>query len=220
MTSYGRTIIRNQLNMNKFQKRLFASWGICLVTGLVVGTIGTACYFSFKEEPKVVQEHATKTVVTKEIPFNWQKARFVPLDVPMDKELQEFVWILSYAYNVDFPLVMAVINQESSFRTDVVSDSDDFGLMQINKINHQWLNETLKVSDFLNPYQNVRAGIFILGKLLQKYEEPSKALMAYNLGETGAKTFWDNGIFETNYTKAILTKAAEYGKQVKQNETN
>ena len=216
MTTYGRTIIRNQINLNKFQKRLFASWGICLVTGLVIGTIGTACYFSFKEEPKVVQEH-----VVKEITFDWKgTAKFVPLDVPMNKELQQFVWILSYAYNVDFPLVMAVINQESSFRTDVVSDSDDHGLMQINKVNHEWLNETLKVSDFLNPYQNVRAGIFILGKLVQKYEEPSKALMAYNLGETGAKRLWEKGIFETNYTKAILAKAADYEKQVKQNGEN
>lgn len=222
MTTYGRTIIKNQLNLKKFQKRLFASWGICLSVGLLIGTIGTACYFTFKEKPKTVDQHITRTIA-KEITYDWQgaaKQGFVPLDVPMDKSLQEFIWILSFAYNVDFPLVIAVIDQESSFNVNAIGNGEDFGLMQINKINHQWLNETLGVTEFLNPYQNVRAGIFILGKLSQKYGEPSKALMAYNLGETGAKTLWNKGIFETNYTKAVLTKAAEYGKQVKNNDKN
>lgn len=223
MTSYGRKIIRNQLNLNKFQKRLFASWGICVATGLMIGTICTVGYFSFKEEPKVVEQHITKTVVPKEITFDWKSGAeqgFVPLDVPMDESLQEFVWVLSYAYNIDFPIVMAVINQESSFNATAIGNGEDYGLMQINQMNHQWLKETLGTSEFLNPYQNVRAGIFILGKLTQKYDDPSKALMAYNLGETGAARLWKEGINETSYSKAVLAKAAEYEKQVKKNDQN
>lgn len=210
---YGRKIIRKKENLNKFQKRLFTSWGVCLTIGCLVGGLLTYCLTD--EEPA-----KDDRVFTQEISMDWSSGAelgFVPLNVPMDKNLQEFVYCLSYGYNIDFPLVMAVINQESSFRTDIVSDTNDVGLMQINKINHQWLNERLGITDFTNPHQNTRAGIFILRKLFEKYEEPSKVLMAYNLGEDGAKKLWNKGIYETDYSRSILAKAAEYEKQVKKN---
>ena len=51
--------------------------------------------------------------------------KFVPLDVPMDEDLQEFVFYLSAAYEMDFTFVMALIQQESGFRSDVVSATND-----------------------------------------------------------------------------------------------
>lgn len=45
--------------------------------------------------------------------------------------------------------------------------------------------------------------MFILRKLFEKYEAPEKVLMAYNLGESGAKALWDKGVFETNYSKSV-----------------
>ena len=51
----------------------------------------------------------------------------------MDDDLQEFIYYLSAGYNIDFTLAMAVIQHESSFRSDVVSSTNDYGLMQINK---------------------------------------------------------------------------------------
>lgn len=210
---YGRKIIRRKENLDKFKKRLLMSWGVCLTVGLIVGGLVTYC---------LTDEEPTKDdrVFTQEISMDWSSGAelgFVPLNVPMDKEMQEFIYCLSYGYNIDFPLVMAVINQESSFRTDIVSSTNDVGLMQINQINHHWLNERLGINDFTDPHQNTRAGIFILRKLFEKYEEPSKVLMAYNLGEAGAKKLWSEGIYETDYSRSILAKAAEYQKQVKKN---
>ena len=34
-----------------------------------------------------------------------------------------------------------------------------------------------------------------------KYEDIDKALMAYNMGESGAKKCWAAGIYSTNYTR-------------------
>lgn len=66
------------------------------------------------------------------------------------------------------------------------------------------MKEKLGITDFLDPYQNSRSGLYILRNLFEKYEKPEKVLMAYNLGETGAKKLWDQGIYETNYTKKVI----------------
>ncbi len=134
---------------------------------------------------------------------------FVPLDVPLDEDLQEFIFYLSAGYNIDFTLVMAVIQCESSYRADVISETGDYGLMQINKMNHEYLSETLGITDFLEPYQNIRGGLFVLRKLFEKYQTPEKVLMAYNMGENAASRLWEQGIFETNYSKNVFKVQAE-----------
>ncbi|MDR2775954.1 MAG: AAA family ATPase, partial [Tannerella sp.] len=69
------------------------------------------------------------------------------------------------------------------------------------------MTEAIGVDDFLDPTQNIRAGLYILRGLFEKYDDPAKVLMAYNLGESGAKRLWEQGVFETSYTKNILTYA-------------
>lgn len=139
---------------------------------------------------------------------------FTPLDVPINEDLQEFIFYLSAGYNMDFTFVMALIQHESSFQADVISATDDYGLMQINTCNHDYLKETLGITDFLDPYSNVRGGMFILRKLFEKYETPEKVLMAYNMGESGASRLWEQGIYETNYTKAVLQIQQQFNEEL------
>ena len=156
-----------------------------------------------------------------EMPGEWVgDLKFVPLDVPMDEDLQEFVFYLSAAYEMDFTFVMALIQQESGFRSDVVSATNDYGLMQINEVNHPYLKEQLEITDFLNPYDNIRAGMFILRKLFEKYETPAKVLMAYNMGEGGASYLWRQGIFEINYSKSILQIQQEMNAELERSSNN
>jgi soluble lytic murein transglycosylase-like protein len=105
---------------------------------------------------------------------------------------------------------MGLIKTESEFNPNVISETNDYGLMQINKINHKWLSEELGITDFLDPYQNVRAGIYILKDLFDEYEDTSKVLMAYNMGETGAKRLWVRGIYESKYSKEIINNAKDF----------
>ena len=133
-------------------------------------------------------------------------ADFQPIDCSLAVELQEFIYYLSYGYNIDFNFVMAVIEHESDYRADIISSTNDYGLMQINKCNHEWLSEALGITNFLDPYQNVMAGVYMLHNLFEKYEDAQMVLMAYNMGETGAKRLWDKGIYETKYSRAILQK--------------
>ena len=219
--TYGRKIVKGKHKEKlEFYKRLYISWGVCILIGfvigaLIVGGIGS----SFKGESKETLSYGSiyEVKFDGEASLNWESAvelGFVPLDVPMDEDMQEFIYCLSYGYNIEFPFVMAIIEQESYFKEDVVSKTNDYGLMQINSINHEWLTEKLGVTDFLDPYQNTQSGIFILTKLFEKYEDPAKVLMAYNMGETGAKRLWEKGIYETNYSSSIMKQAVEYKNEI------
>jgi len=145
-------------------------------------------------------------IFTHEVSMDWEAndPEFTVLPVDLDPDIQQFIWWLCKGYNLDFSLVMGMIWQESTFRTDVISGSNDYGLMQINKCNHEWLTQTIGVTDFLDPYQNIRAGTFILRKLFEKYQDPSMVLMAYNMGENGAGRLWKQGIYSTSYVENVL----------------
>lgn len=136
--------------------------------------------------------------------FTWQGVSFQPLEIELDDELQEFIFYLSVGYGIDCSLIMAVIQQESNFRADAISNTDDYGLMQINQVNHAYLTDILGVTDYLDPYQNIEAGMFTIGQLFKKYGDTNKVLMAYNMGESGAAVLWERGIYTTQYTKNVL----------------
>lgn len=136
---------------------------------------------------------------------------FQPIDCSLDVEIQEFIYYLAYGYNIDFCFIMAVIEHESDYRANLISKTNDYGLMQINKCNHEWLGKALGITDFLDPYQNVMAGTYKFHILFEKYQgDTAKVLMAYNMGNTGAKRLWDKGIYETKYSREIMQQIAEW----------
>ena len=142
-------------------------------------------------------------------------SEFEPLECALPVELQEFTYYLCEAYYIDFEFAMGLMYTESSFRTDVVSGTSDYGLMQINKCNHAELTKALGITDFTEPYQNIRGGLYILRRLFEKYDSPARVCMAYNMGEYGASVLWDKGVYETSYSIKVLAKAAEYDGQRK-----
>jgi hypothetical protein len=132
------------------------------------------------------------------------------IPVTFGEDLQEFTYYLSAAYDIDYTLVLAIISKESAFMPDGISSTNDYGLMQINACNHEWLTEELGITDFIDPYENIKAGLFILRGLFEKYDSTSKVLMAYNMGENGASKLWKQGIFESNYSKDVLQRQETY----------
>lgn len=132
------------------------------------------------------------------------------IPVTFGEDLQEFTYYLSAAYDIDYSLVLAIISKESGFVPDAVSSTNDYGLMQINSCNHEWLSDELGIKDFTDPYENVKAGLFILRGLFEKYDSTSKVLMAYNMGESGASRLWEQGIVESNYSKDVMQRQETY----------
>lgn len=155
---------------------------------------------SITVESESVDTSPTRLVEETETSAEWL------IDVPLDAALQEHIYNRCIEYDIaeHYELVYAVIRTESNYTPDIVSRTNDYGLMQINKCNHEWLGSKLGIVDFLDPYQNVDAGIYLLQYLIHKYESPEMALMCYNLGEGGAAKRWHDGIYSTTYTDKVL----------------
>lgn len=133
------------------------------------------------------------------------------LDIPLSHELQDYIRDLCNSYDVPFELVIALIDVESSFCPNIVSRTNDYGYMQINIHNHEWLSEELGITDFLDPKQNILAGIYILSSQLEATNgDPVTALMRYNCGATGAKRLWAQGIYSTSYTDKVMAAYEVY----------
>ena len=121
---------------------------------------------------KVIEEQATR---------GWYR------DVPLSESLQEYTAYICGQYGVDYDIALAVMAVESNYKADIVSaNGQDYGIMQINKINHDWLAD-MGLTNMLDARQNIKAGVHILSDLLERYEgDYYDALRAYNCGVTGA----------------------------------
>jgi hypothetical protein len=86
--------------------------------------------------------------------------------------------------------------------------------MQINKSNHGWLTKEYGITDFFDPYENIFCGITILSQKYGGVQSLDKTLMAYNLGLTKAQQLWSKGIYQTSYSKKVLSKMEVYDAQI------
>lgn len=131
----------------------------------------------------------------------------------LSKSLQDEARAICASYNVPFNLFMGLMEQESNFNPNEVSSTNDYGICQINKVNHSWLRKELGITDFMDPVQNMKAGAFILSYYKKIYcqDEPDNVLlMTYNMGPNGAKKCFKKGIYSTDYSRSVLAKAAKY----------
>lgn len=197
-----------KINRNKRMK-LYANMILVLLV-LVGGVLG---FFLAKlTTPPQETITVTKTVEVPAYKSNVlvDTADVFLFDVPLSDSLQRYIYEICADENVPVTLVMAMIEHESGFDPEAVSPTDDYGLMQINAVNHEWLKEEYRCADMMNPYQNVFCGISIISSYIDKYGELDKALMAYNMGNYGAQKAWKNGVTSIAYSEEILSLMKEY----------
>ena len=104
-------------------------------------------------------------------------------------------------YGIDPDMFLRLIQQESSFRPDVVSPKGAIGLGQLMPATAQELGV-----DPTDPMQNLEGAAKYLSQQLKRFGSPELALAAYNAGPTRvAKLGRVPNIAETqNYVKTIL----------------
>lgn len=197
-----------KINRNKRMK-LYANMILVLLV-LIGGVLG----FFLAKLTTPTQETITVTK-TVEVPAYKSNvlvdtADVFLFDVPLSDSLQRYIYEICADENVPVTLVMAMIEHESGFDPEAVSPTDDYGLMQINAVNHEWLKEEYRCADMMNPYQNVFCGISIISSYIDKYGELDKALMAYSMGNYGAQKAWKNGVTSIAYSEEILSLMKEY----------
>lgn len=114
----------------------------------------------------------------------------------------------AYLYDMDSALIKAVIRQESAFKIDAKSRKGAMGLMQLMPATAR----QYRVSDILDPKQNIYAGTKHLRYLIGRYNDIPLALAAYNAGEGAVAKYSGIPPFpETqNYVKKVLAWYQEY----------
>lgn len=130
---------------------------------------------------------------------------FRVFDIPLSEDLQRHTYDLAQQYGIDYELFLSLLWVETggTFKHDLISPTNDYGVAQINKINHGWLRDA-GLLNMLDPYQSINAGAIILGGLVEKYGNSHQALMAYNFGEGGMRKVWRNGHRSSGYSRKVF----------------
>lgn len=173
--------------------------------GVVFGLYVTSVFAAEPEPVQAVELTPTPTpTITVEEPAEIAAPTHIIDACPLSEELQTTMYEACQRRGIPFALALAVAEQESTFRLDVVSGTNDHGLMQINTCNFGWLRA--KGIEPLDHKGNIEAGVLILSEAVHKYGDYHKALMAYNCGDGGARKLWDQGIYSSKYSREIMTK--------------
>ena len=94
-------------------------------------------------------------------------------------ELKDVIDECAEKYNIDSELIRAMIQVESGWTTDAVSNKGAQGLMQLMPRTAAMLG----VEDPFDPVQNIEGGVRYISDLTDKYRgDVEKALAAYNAG--------------------------------------
>ncbi len=120
----------------------------------------------------------------------------------LDIEYQDFLYEMCVKYKISehYELIMAQMYHESRFNPNAYSGTNDYGLMQINIQNHDWLSEKFGKSDFFDPYLSIESGVYMMSQYLEKYDDVQKALVCYNSGESKVK----QGTYSTSYSCCVV----------------
>lgn len=127
-------------------------------------------------------------------------------DVPLEEELQDYIFDICEEYGVDPELIVSMIFHESNFDSAVIGENDSgysYGLMQIMPRWNYERMERLGCLDLLNPYQNVRVGVDLLAEYIQKGYGIEWALMAYNGGPSYANRKAAEGVVSSYATRIM-----------------
>lgn len=134
-------------------------------------------------------------------------------DIPLSAELQEYTYRKCLEYGVDYLMVLAIMARESNFQADLISETGDYGLMQINISNLDYLTDAFGAQpDLLDPYQNIECGIFWLSGICQNNKDPHEILMTYNMNSRVARGYIERGQSSTRYSRGVLAAMEEIKK--------
>lgn len=121
-------------------------------------------------------------------------------------------------------LVHSIINQESDYRTKVVSVAGAKGIMQLMPDTFQYYADMypniFKKKDIFDVFENMCAGVMYLNDCYKAWESTAStledlsmlAIASYNVGVTGLKTQY--GINDANELKKSKAFPNKYAKQV------
>ena len=106
-------------------------------------------------------------------------------------------------YDVNYNLIKAVIQTESSWNVKARSRVNALGLMQVMKACAT--DYKTPHSEMYDPYVNVTIGIKYLSKLIERFDDTQTALVAYNEGPRHAERYKREYIDNSRYVNKVTT---------------
>jgi len=176
--------------------------------GVLVTSLSVMLYKEITHKPPIVQTK-TETIVhmvsdpiirgnfeleAKEINSSLNKSKL--------KHLLIYVNALCDDYGVNYEMVKAVIQTESSWDHKAVSESGAIGLMQILP-STAWDEFKTPKEDLYDPYVNVTVGIKYLAHLNNHFDDMDATLTAYSHGPTVTKKYSSRYIKNNFYVKRV-----------------
>lgn len=134
-------------------------------------------------------------------------------------KLANVIYDQSQKYGYDPLLLLALIEVESSFKKEVVSNKGAIGLMQLkpwvgsdvaNRGGIEWYNRSM----LYEPDYNVELACLYLFELVLKFGDVKEAITAYNIGETRLRSIRkQDGTPPKIYLSKVLRKYRELKEQ-------
>lgn len=144
-----------------------------------------------------------------EITLLYEEYESIKRDIDLPFEYQLHTYNLCKKYGVDYELALAVLLHESGGVVDAVNTNTngtvDKGLMQINSVNYKWLEEEIGITNIEDPWQNIEAGVFMLGEFSAKYDDEHQILMSYNMGSGTMRKLNRKGIYSSRYSRKVVS---------------
>lgn len=82
-----------------------------------------------------------------------EEENYVFYDIPLSKEIQIYTQNLCKEYGIDYLLVISVLKLESNFQADLISETSDLGIAQINSTYISWYAELAELDlENYNPF--------------------------------------------------------------------
>lgn len=137
-------------------------------------------------------------------------------DIPLDEELQHYIYDLCEEYDIEYELFLALIHHESKFDNNAIGKnrtSTDHGLTQINSRNEKWINELAgREMDITNEKDNILAGMLIYNhyktywkdKGYDGLELQQRVLLSYNRGLSGSKKYIASRGLNAGYIRKVM----------------
>lgn len=120
----------------------------------------------------------------------------------LDEKYQDYLYVKLKKYGMEkdwYEICIALMYHESGFETQIVSATNDHGLMQINNGNFSWLHNELNIDSLDDPYDNIDCGVYLLNYGYNKFDSVEAALVCYNMGEGNTTSS-----SSTKYSRCIL----------------
>lgn len=196
--------------MDREERLAHTLWWIVMLMALAFFCFAAAVFMLEDREPAVVTvvyEPAEVSAPKMEMPAPATESAaggldpmvegtYLRDDIPLDYATQMLLYGACLEFDVDFHLMLALIERETRFQNVKGDGGDSEGFCQIQDRWWSGLMADIGAGDLMDPQDNFRTGCAIIRQLMDRYGNLEDALTAYNRGKPG----------QSSYSRSVLER--------------